>query len=272
MGSAQSTTESEAISIITQNMTNITQSTTNKSAMTCDANNDMIVNIDNSTCGSITEGQTINGTCNLSSFFTTSNASDISNIINNAIQQATTSSNSAVNGFLDSSVSYQNTNMSLSTALQNFVTTNVTQIVTNSCVNNALFTNASTVTVSNSTIPGVCDFSQAIQFSAACECIVNSATSAIANNSEINTAVQSASATQASTGGGVADVISALTSGWALILFGLGFAAIAGGVAYYVITRKKTPSSSASSTSSASTLMTSATEDRLLGLSTKSHS
>ncbi len=209
MGNSSSTTIQQTIQVVMDIHTTIIQSQYNQSSSSFNSTNTMNVTYINSHCDNNNFSQSINGTYNVTGYFASSNQSQIINDLTTALQQASTSSNAQVSAFLQSTLNYNNTNVSVKDYLSTNMTTLVQNTTFNTCTNSAILTNSQTVVLDNSS-GKYCNLSQNIQFAFAASCTITSVLDASSNNTILNTAAQNAKDSTSQTGNGVSQAISAI--------------------------------------------------------------
>ena len=79
---------------------------------------------------------------------------DVAAAINSAIQQAAQANNTASSQFSSTTFNYQDQNTTISQAIQNVVSTNIQEIVSNTCYAQSILGNNATVDITSSAIAG----------------------------------------------------------------------------------------------------------------------
>jgi hypothetical protein len=209
MGNSSSSQVTETVSVVTNLMTTIISNTYNSSSNNFQSTNNQQVQLVNSNCTNITETNTTRVVFNVTTYFSSNNTDQMIADLQNAIQQATSSTNTQVASFL--STAFQNNNQS--TTVSQYLQTNVNTLVSNStfssCSNNAILTNAQSITLVNST-GEFCTLTNDTQFQFAAQCTINSITSATSNSTILNTAAQQATDSNTQTTAGVSQAITAV--------------------------------------------------------------
>lgn len=205
MGSSHSsTTINETVDEVTKNTTNIMNKMTNNSSQVCNTNQQLEVTTGVGSvinCSNVTLGNVLASKCDMSAVFTQTGSTSILNTLNNAVDQASKSSNKAVQGFLSTTVSDQNQNINMATHIKNVLSKNLTTNMQNTCIqnsngdqNNKLVLNG-TINCPNG---GSLSAGNNAQVSALASCVTNQAIDILSKDDIINSAVQKLEASNSS--------------------------------------------------------------------------
>ncbi len=229
MGSSQSTqtTIKQTIDVITQNMTNIMVNVKNQNSSLCQTIQSQPITLKNIVGCSLNASQTANVSCNLTSMFSSTTNANLSTLINNAIDQAMTNSTKAVQEFLSTPLSSQdtNTNVDVGAYMKSLIQTNFTNNQQNTCINQATIVQGQPVVIDGYKCT---DSSQSINIGQNADiinlsnCVTNTITSILTSDATINTIAQKSdtaiSASQQGLGGILNNLISTLGLAWTIAL------------------------------------------------------
>lgn len=215
MGSNQSSTISQTVDIVNETCINLMMSNTQVSSAVASVTQSLtIVNKGVINCGTLNVSQSASASTELIASFNSSQNVDISSVMKTAIDQAASSSNSAVSSFLASTFSDQDTNINIAAALKNKVEENVSMITSQTCKASAIIGQNQTM-INLGIISGTtaCNFSQNGAVSVYVSCLSKGLQDAVLANDTLSAVVQKAAAEQdAKASGPIEDIGKALSS------------------------------------------------------------
>ena len=247
MGGAQSTsTISEIMSSYNANLTSLMNSVASNSSASCTSNNSVKIKAGN-IVGPCTFNVAQNGTvvCNLTSTFNSKNSSNLNTLMSTAAQQTASAAATSLQGALGIGVSNSSTNVSVQTALQNVIKTDVANNIVNSCiaqgeVNNNYEMDVGTIDCTSDS-NALLNLVQGGQLSVVASCITDALTDSLESTATYTTASQAATATSSAT---TQSLFAGLFGTPMLIAFVVVMVCCLGGLAmWYVIKHRGTSGS-----------------------------
>ena len=138
------------------------------------------------------------------------------------MQQAIAQASTSTQDFLSTSINVQNQSLTVQTALTNFITQNIQNIITNTCIANATDIQNQTLVIGG-IIRGNVNLQQDAQTTAISSCALQSLANTLAQNTALSTAVSNLDQQLASTQSGLTSVLMLLIVVVAIVvLFGGG--------------------------------------------------
>jgi len=201
MGQSSSTYQSQLLTELNQAVFSQLTNIQNNSANTCKTNQNLNVTIGpngriacTGTINFVQNNQTV---CSNTATFTNTTTTQLTTALNNAIQQMATSNQSATQGFLTASLSQTSSASNTVSYIQNLISTNISNIVTNSCINSATVDQNNQLVI-NGVITDCTTFnaSQNSSLNVVSQCVASNIFSILAQNSLVQQAAQTASASQ----------------------------------------------------------------------------
>ena len=245
MGSSQSTqtTIKQTIDVVTQNMTNIMVNVKNQSSSLCQIIQNQPIILKNIVGCNLDATQTANVSCNLQAMFSTTTNANLTTIINSAIDQAMTNSTKAVQEFLTTPLSSQNTNTNVTVGayIKNLIQTNFTSNQQNTCISEATIVQGQPIIIDGYTCTNplqTLNLGQKADIINLSNCVTKTITNILTSDSTLNTISQKSdtniSASQEGLGGVLNNLISTIGLTWtiALIVFGVILIVALGGVIF----------------------------------------
>lgn len=214
--SSSETIINETLDVINENLTNILITTTSNSAVNC-----AIVQIRPINITGTLKNCTINGdltadikSCNLTQVFQKDTSTDLTNLINAAIDQAATSKSSAAQGFLAMPFSSSNSSSitNIKSYLKNVISTNITNETVTTCMASSTITQNSPINISGSCIGSVLNVPVNAQSETLANCFTQTINNIIKNDTILQKAAQDVAASSSSSMGGIGDIIESLAS------------------------------------------------------------
>lgn len=215
----QSLSVASVMDVINSNITNSLVSAKNSSNVECTINQNIKV-----LCrGCVYDGCNINAinnatsNCNNSSIFTSTSTNDMKSMIKQAIDNSATTNQSSVQGFLSTTVSDQNNNISISTHIKNLVEKNFTNEMFNLCKTKATVNQNNEIDDSGTIY--ICRHGETLnyenngQMMVLSNCISKQLTTMLVNDSLVNDAINNAKAGQSSENKGLDDFVNGLLAG-----------------------------------------------------------
>lgn len=234
MGNEQSNTINQTVDVVNESLVSVMSSTSNTAGQVVASNQtiNLTVTGELSCGGDLNIIQTNKTVANLESVFQSSNFSQLSTMMENALDTAASSNNKSVTGFLSTAVANsQNNTTSISQHIKNTVKQNISNIVSNSCTQSV-----STVQEQNLVFPGKvriggdCNFGQNIQLELAAKCMASAVQEAIAQDAVLNEAISTAAATNDSVATGpISELFAGLAGLWGALLLPIIVIALVGG-------------------------------------------
>lgn len=271
MGNSTSSTVTDTYNEFNTNLTNIASKTTNNSSQ-IGLNSQKISiqtgvgsNIDCSPGGFVI-GQSVLYDSSLQATFSASNTTELESLLQQALTQTANSTNQNTSGFLNTNIANSNSsNTTVQEQISNLISTNIDNIVTNSCTQSLSSTQNQTITILGNLKASNCDFSQSGQISLNCSCLSTAILNLASKDTVLTTAVNSGSSSNSVTstgllqdlGGLISSIFSGITGMEAVFAIGIilfififiwGFVHLIRGFG----SNKSNPSSSSSSPSSSS--------------------
>lgn len=211
--SSQSVTVSSVMNVINSNITSTIISMKNTSSTSCDINQNISVTCKrckyrNCNMSSINKATS---NCNSSSIFTNNNTANMLTSINQAIDNSTNTNQKSVQDFLSTSVSDQNTNISMATHIKNIVAKNFTSDMLNICQTKSKINQNNVLEMEDMDVDcggGNIDWGNDAQLMVMSSCISKQLTSIISNDDLVQKAINSTTAGQSSEQKGLGDLIT----------------------------------------------------------------
>lgn len=136
--SSSSTTMKSTLDSINENILNIVSTISNNSSAVCSSDQKLTVSFKRSKfkgCSAVF-GNKVDMNCGLMASFTSQNAADIKNIIEQAIDNSASSNNEVVQSFLSTSTSSSQDNIDVKTYIKNLIRKDFNQDISTSCIAN----------------------------------------------------------------------------------------------------------------------------------------
>jgi hypothetical protein len=226
MGNKQSTTLTNINDIFTENLTNIMTKNVSNSSVNCSTNQANTISIGEdaiiTNCPLTMTNQAL-VTCDLGASFNVSDTSQLTNLINQAIDETATSTNTSVQDFLSSAVSSQETTQNVTNKFKTTISNNITKEDISNCM-------ANSVSIQNNSLnfgKGVkftCSTGQEIStgnnlsVAVSAQCLSNVVSNILSANTETNSILSTSTSTQSSEQKGLGGVLQSLISTYGYIV------------------------------------------------------
>lgn len=225
IGSNQSSTLDQTMDLVNQSMTDLTKKMVNNANVTCETVQDVSFSmvdakIDNCDV-QITSGVTQD--CNLSAVFSSSDTTNLKQLMQSAIDNVATASQKSTQDFLATSSNDQNNNVNLSSQIKNIIATKVDSSISNDCTARASVKQSGKYNfdgVQLKNCPHAFVINTDTQNQVFAKCLVNNLTSLIASDEVANKLIQKGEAEQSSSQSGVGDIFKNLFNSWTYVLIG----------------------------------------------------
>ena len=159
--------------------------------------------------------------CSLSSSFNSAQSTDISSILSNALNSVLSSDSSAMNDFLSTAFSYQQTSVSIQAQLSNIIQTTIQNLNINTCSVTATTNEQQNLLIcSNVVCPnsGAITVNQSTTINATATCLTNALISTLISNTTTNSTIGQLESTSTSQNSGVGNILKNLLSSWEFLL------------------------------------------------------
>lgn len=246
------------VDTVNEKMTNIVTTQVNNSSQNCSAVQNLKVKFGPNAVlvGCPVSATNVNATmCNMSAIFTQSGSNNLATLLNQAVENAATQSDTTTQGFLTTASSKDDSTINMATHIKNLVTTNITTEQLNTCIQN------SDVTQNNEfewdskmdcTNGGEIIIGNTNQISSLSSCVTNQLMNILTNDSTVQNAIQKSSNVNVTTqtgllqdageaagkvigsvGGAISDLLSGLSK--PMIIIGIVIVIALGIAAYFLM-------------------------------------
>jgi hypothetical protein len=218
MGNSSSSALSDTFDEVNNNLTTLFNDDQSESNVDCSSSQTLNFTIGSSSHVLCTPNvtQVTSLICDLTSITSSSNTANLTTQLQQAVNQAAASSNTAVSGFLSTAVGNSSSSKeTIATHIVNNMATYMTNINSSTCSDIASAVQNATITLDGwvGTPNTVCNFGQNLQLTAMASCVTNNVSNSIAADSDLTTALQTAEATNTSGGTGpISEIGSAISS------------------------------------------------------------
>lgn len=231
--SSSSTTMKQTLDTINDNLFSLTSNVSNSASIDCVSNQTQPINIEtltNKGCNLSFINET-NNNCKLQSYFSNTNVTDLKTMLNQAVDQASSSNNEIVQSFLSTSSSSSQDNITNAAKIKNLIDRNFTYDSATLCINSAKNTqsqpiNFKTITLDCEKNPNASTvFRQNAELLGFVDCVGSQLNNILSNDSSVLAAAQESDAknkvTQTGIGEAIAKLIDSIAGPIKWIILGL---------------------------------------------------
>lgn len=231
--SSSSTTLNQTLNDISENLTTIVTNTMSNSAANCLTNQNIGINLKGSSFNGLCDlsvMQTANVNCNVSSIFNSSSTTDLTTLMNTAIDQSAKSSNKTVQDFMATGSSSTDSTVNVSMYLKQIVSKNIQTNKTQTCIAQAQVNQNQQIDMSgvvfNCTAGSTFNFGQNAQVAVLVSCLMNDLTSVATSDTNLQTLSQAADQAASTSQSGVGDIIRSFFNSTMMIVIACIIAAV----------------------------------------------
>ncbi len=239
-GSSSKTSVTSVVDVINEKMTDITTKMVNSSSQSCTTNQTLNVevgetaNIKNCDFNMTNTSATV---CNMAAVFNQSGSTSILNQIDQAIDNAATSSNKQTQSFLSAPIS-SNSTTDMRTHIKNISRTKLTTEMQNTCIQNANVDQRNTIVIKGKfdcSEKGSITGGNNAQVNALSSCVASQLLDVLSSDETVNNAIQSSSTTSESKSTGPIDELGSIITGIFSSISQAYIALIAAGVIVLIV-------------------------------------
>ena len=209
MGSGQSSISSQTNTLLNETLTNMVNSTTNKTHIQNTNNNSFSLSVGNLEGCDINLTQEIKSSQDVTVNIAVTNVSELQNQVQNALTNAVSNSNKSQQGFAATSLSVQNSEISINNAISNLVKTNISNATLNALKVILANANKAVIYIDNCKNSKI-EVAQDMISSQIVNVISNSLVKNTQSTSAVNTVANTATSTNTSEQKGVSELVDSV--------------------------------------------------------------